>query len=75
MRFILVFIIGLLASFYLSALFKRLFKTKAHSLVGFIAIALSILLGIIGSFNPLYTLIAFFLGGSGVGIITHHLLA
>ena len=75
MRFILVSIIGLLASFYLSALIKRLLRRKVHSIVGFIILFFALVLGFFGKFNPLNLLIAFFLGGAGVGIIVYHLLS
>jgi len=77
MRFILILIIGLLASFYLSALIKRLTKRKVHSLVGFIIIVLAFIVGLFGGklSYPLNVLIGYFLAGTGIGIIVHHLLS
>ncbi|QQG43718.1 MAG: glycosyltransferase family 2 protein [Candidatus Daviesbacteria bacterium] len=76
MRFLLIFILGLVAFFYLSALVKQVFKIKIHSLVGFIVG----LLGIINIFVPLVPsptnlLLSSFLIGAGLGIVAYHLFS
>ena len=77
MRFILIFIISLLASFYLSALIKQTTKIKIHSIFGFIIIIAGLIIGFFGGLvsTPLNILIAFFLGGAGIGVTLYHLLS
>lgn len=76
MRFLLVFILGILSGFYLAVFFKQVFKIKIPSVVGFIII----LLGLVNLFIPFTppptnTLLASFLLGAGIGIIAYHLLS
>lgn len=78
MRLLLIFFIGLLSAFYLSALTKQLIKRKVHSLVGLIFIITGVAVGVLGGSvlaSPLNTLAAFLLIGSGFGIVAHHLLS
>ena len=77
MRFIIILIISLLASFYISALIKQTLKTKIHSLIGIVVLTLGLILGFFGGLtnSPLNILIAFFLGGTGLGITLYHLLS
>ena len=77
MRFLLILIIGLLASFYLSALIKQITRIKIHSVIGFIFIITAFLTGFFGQFltYPLNVLVAYLLAGIGIGILIHHLLS
>jgi hypothetical protein len=78
MRFLLIFFIGFLSFFYLSALIKQLFKIKIHSLFGISIIILGILSSIFGGMifsSPLNSLLSFFLIGAGLGVMTYHLLS
>ncbi|MBI2017963.1 hypothetical protein HYS92_02845 [Candidatus Daviesbacteria bacterium] len=77
MRFLLVFLIGLLSFFYLSALLKQVVKIKVYSLVGLLFILAGIILGVWGGGlgYPVNVLAGFFLIGAGAGIAAHHLLA
>lgn len=77
MRFLLIFLIGLLAFFYSSALFKRISRRKVHSVFGLALFTLALFLGFFGGFlgSPLNILLAYFLTGAGVGILIHHLLS
>ncbi len=76
MRFILIILIGLLASFYLSALIRQTTKITIHSLIGLAILILGfILLPFTQLFYPLNTLIGCFMIGIGLGIIAHHSLS
>lgn len=78
MRIILVFLIGLLGFFYIGEAISRLFKKPLHSIPGLLLITLGLLWGLLGAnFIPpsLATLLASFLLGSGIGLISHHLLS
>lgn len=77
MRFIIIFLLGLLSFFYLSAAISQLFKVKVHSIFG-VALAFGgLILGLLGatSGSPLNILLSAFFFGAGLGIITHHLLS
>ncbi len=77
MRFLLVFLIGLLSFFYLAALFKQIARAKIHSIAGVIFIFAGFSLGVWGQgiVYPINLLIGVFMIGAGIGIISHHLLA
>ncbi len=78
MRFLLVFILGLLSFFYLAALFKRLTGKKTHSIIGIFLIIGGFLFPIFGKAmigSPLSALISFFAVGAGFGIVAYHLLS
>lgn len=77
MRFLLVFLLGFLAFFYLAALFKQLTTWKIHSFVGVISIISGLFLIFWGQSlgDPLNLLTGIFLIGSGLGIIFHHFLS
>lgn len=78
MRILLVFFIGFLAFFYLSEILKRLLKKVRYSLFGVIFAFAGLITGFLGQnylTNGLNVLTAFFLIGSGLGIIVHHLLS
>lgn len=75
MRFLLIFIIGLLSHFYLSALFKQLTKRTVHSLVGLSFFIGGVLAGIFGKGEATNILLSFFLTGAGIGLVLHHLLS
>lgn len=77
MRFLLVFVLGFLSFFYLSALFKQLTNFKLHSLIGLVIFLGGFLLAFWGNSTnyPINILLAFFLIGAGLGIIIHHFLS
>lgn len=78
MRFLAIFIIGLLSLFYLSAAIKQILKINLPSLLGLVLIVLGFVTPVLGQNligSPLDALVAFFLIGAGLGIIIHHLLA
>lgn len=77
MRILLALFIGFLSFFYISEIVRRLLKDTLYSLTGLIFIFLGFLSGFFGSnFFPggLNVLMAYFLIGAGLGIISHHLL-
>ncbi len=76
MRFILVIILGLLASFYISALIKQTLKVTLHSIFGLVLVIIGlILLPLSGFLYALNALLGSLLIGIGLGIITHHSLS
>lgn len=78
MRLLLVFFLGFLSSFYLVEILQRLIKIERYSVIGVIFIALGFLAGFFGQdilYEGLNILTAFLLIGSGLGLITHHLLS
>ncbi len=78
MRILLVFFIGFLSFFYLAAILERLIRKARYSALGIIFIILGFGVGFFGqSFlaRGLNVLAAFFLIGSGLGLIVHHLLS
>ena len=78
MRILLVFFIGFLSFFYSAEIFRRLIKTTRYSLLGIIFTFLGLLTGFFGQSlltNGLNVLASFFLIGSGLGLIFHHLLS
>lgn len=74
MRFLLVFLLGLLSFFYLSALLKQVLHIRLHSLVGLLFALSGIILEVWGA-DSINMLIGFFLIGAGIGIIAYHLMA
>lgn len=76
MRYLIVLLLGILSSFYLSALFKQVAGKKVHSIVGlFLLIIGFVLIFTTTLAQPLNLLFAFLCIGAGLGIIAHHLLA
>lgn len=78
MRILLAFFLGFLSFFYASEIIKRLFLEVRYSLIGLTLIILGFLAGIFGSSTlpgGVNVLVSFLLIGSGLGIITHHLLS
>ena len=78
MRIILVFFVGFLSFFYLSAILDRLIKNLRYSLVGIILAILGMLFGFFGQTilsGGVNVLVAFLLIGAGLGLIIHHLLS
>jgi hypothetical protein len=78
MRYLLISILGLLAFFYLSALYKQLAKRVIHSSIGLVLIILGLAAIFFGSNfigSPLNSLLGALLIGSGLGIIVHHSLS
>lgn len=84
MRIILSFLIGLLLFFYASELFYRfsqkfsIFREKIHlnhSFLGLLILALGIFFAITNHSNSLQSLESALLIGSGLGILSHHLLS
>lgn len=75
MRILLAFTIGFLLFFCLAEVFQKLNK-KNYAPIGFIFILIGIGVGIFGNLilPGLNTLIAYFLVGSGIGLVLHHLL-
>ena len=73
MRFLVVFIIGFLSSFYLSQVALSLLKLKIHSLIGLFVIISGVVCAFLGFSNA--PLIATFLIATGLGMIIHHLLS
>lgn len=79
MRILLVFFIGFLSFFYLSEILSRLTRGFHYS-VGGLILALIGLTGLIRQIGlnfeeGINVLISFFLIGSGIGLIIHHLLS
>ncbi len=78
MRILLVFFIGFLSFFYLSEVVGRLTKGLLYSLGGIILAFLGLIIGFFGKTilgEGANVLAAFFLIGSGLGLIIHHLLS
>lgn len=75
MRIILAFIIGFLLFFYLAEILSLLLPIT-YSFIGLIFILAGIFIAVFGNlpFPGLNILAAYFLVGSGIGLITHHLL-
>ena len=79
MRILVVFLIGFLSFFYLSDILGRIIKGVRYS-AGGVILALIGLIGLIGQIGShlgggVNVLISFFLIGSGIGLIIHHLLS
>lgn len=84
MRILGSFIAGAILWFYLSEIILRISRRFPilgrllplnHSLLGLFLILLGIIGGFISSSDPIQPVISFFLMGSGVGMIFHHLLS
>ncbi len=78
MRIILVFFIGFLSFFYFAQLLKHLMKGIRYSALGIIFVVMGFLVGFLGQplmGNGVNVLVSFFLIGSGLGLIVHHLLS
>ncbi|MBI2597420.1 glycosyltransferase family 2 protein [Candidatus Daviesbacteria bacterium] len=78
MRIILVFFIGFLSFFYLSEILSRLTKSLRYSIGGMILALSGLMIGLFGRNilgESLNILTSFFLIGSGLGLILHHLLS
>ncbi|MBI2330460.1 glycosyltransferase family 2 protein [Candidatus Daviesbacteria bacterium] len=78
MRILLVFFIGFLSFFYLSEIIKRLIGEFRYSIAGVIFMLTGVIVGFYGGGllpQGLNVLSAFFLIGSGLGAISHHLLS
>ncbi len=78
MRILLFFFIGFLSFFYASEIIGRLFLGVRYSLIGLIFVILGFLTGVFGNAimpGGVNVLASFFLIGSGLGIIIHHLLS
>ena len=86
MRLILVFLIGFMLFFYLIEFFQRLANkfngTKIHfsfrySFIGLFLIITGIAISLINfsSLAGIYSLVSYFLIGSGIGFIIHHFLS
>lgn len=79
MRILLVFFIGFLSFFYLSEILSRITRGLRLYSVGGLILALSgLLIGFFGRTilgEGINVLAAFFLVGSGLGLIVHHLLS
>ena len=78
MRLLLVFFIGFLSFFYSAEILKRFIRVERYSLIGIIFTLSGLILGFFGQeilYGGLNVLAAFFLIGSGLGLIMHHLLS
>jgi hypothetical protein len=78
MRYLIIFIIGILGGFYLSALLQWVFKRKIHSLWGVLALILGVLSSFFGNIvigDPLHFLVSSLFIGTGIGMLVHHLLS
>lgn len=78
MRILLVFFIGFLSFFYLSEIVNRFIKNTRYSFIGIVLALLGLLIGFFGQSQlagGVNVLAAFFLIGTGLGLIIHHLLA
>ena len=78
MRLVLLSLIGLLSSFYLSALIRQLTNKTIPSLMGILIFTIGVFLPTLGQFflpTPLHSLLASLLIGIGLGIIFFHLLS
>lgn len=78
MRLLLVFFIGLIASFYFGEVIKRAFKKPLPTVAGLLIIVSGFIIGFQG-FRfmppPLHLFTSLFLIGSGLGFTFHHLLS
>ncbi len=78
MRILLVFFIGFLSFFYLSEIANRFIKNTRYSFLGIFLAFLGLLIGFFGGSRltgGVNALAAFFLIGTGLGLIIHHLLS
>lgn len=78
MRIILVFFVGFLSFFYLSAILERLIKNLRYSWIGIILAILGLIIGFFGQSilsGGVNVLTSFLLIGAGLGLIIHHLLS
>ncbi len=78
MRILLVLFIGFLSFFYLAEVFRRLIKKVLYSLIGISLAITGLIIGFLGQGvlpGGVNVLASFFLIGSGLGLITHHLLS
>ena len=78
MRILLTFFIGFLFFFYFAEIFRRLIKGVRYSAIGIVVAVLGLLIGFFGQAlldEGKNVLVAFFMIGSGVGLIFHHLLS
>src|SRR3989344_1024127 len=78
MRILLVFFIGFLSFFYFSEILRRAIKNVRYSVIGIIFALAGLFIGFFG--QPIFiggmnVLLGFFLIGSGLGLIIHHLLS
>ncbi len=73
-----MFFIGLMSFFYLSTIFQVFIKKIRYSFLGLILIIIGTILGFSGNlvlYGGVNVLLAFFLIGGGLGLISHHLLS
>jgi len=78
MRILLVFFIGFLSFFYLTEILARLIKGLRYSVGGVVLTIVGLVIGFFGNAilsGGTNVLAAFFLIGSGLGLIIHHLLS
>ena len=78
MRILLVFFIGFLSFFYISAVLERLIRDIRYSVLGIIFAIAGLFIGFFGqSMLPggVNVLVSLTLLGAGLGLITHHLLS
>lgn len=78
MRILLVFFVGFLFFFYLAAILERLIKRIRYSVIGMIFVLLGFIIGFFGQsiqVPGINVLIANFCIGSGLGLISQHLLS
>ena len=78
MRILLTLFLGFMSFFYFAEIFRRLIKGVRYSLIGIIFIFLGFLVGFFGQSllgEGKNILASFFLIGSGLGLIFHHLLS
>lgn len=84
MRILIFLVLGIASWFYLTEIFLRLkkeFKNLAKILpfnsshTGMIAVVLGLIFSLISLSNPIIFLISIYVIGSGIGMLTHHLLA
>ena len=73
-----MFFIGFLSCFYISTIFQIFIRKIRYSIIGLILIVIGTILGLSGNnffYGGVNVLIAYFLIGSGLGLIAHHLLS
>jgi len=78
MRFILIFLIGMISFFYIGALIKHLTHKTLPSILGFTLIFAGLMLMIFGQLlisYPLNILVGCFALGSGFGVVIFHFLS
>ncbi|MBI2019597.1 glycosyltransferase family 2 protein [Candidatus Daviesbacteria bacterium] len=78
MRILLVFFIGFLSFFYFAEILNRITKVKHYSFFGALLALTGLFVGFFGQptlGSGINVLAAFFLIGTGLGLITHHLLS